>query len=40
MEDPVYDYAVPSAEGWMFVSLEGLVYEATLNGSDVVISEA
>jgi methylamine dehydrogenase heavy chain len=40
MEDPVYDYAVPSANGWMFVSLEGLVYEATLNGSDVVVSEA
>jgi methylamine dehydrogenase heavy chain len=39
MEDPVYDYGVPTAEGWMFVSLEGLVFEATLNGSGVEISE-
>lgn len=39
MEDPVYDYAVPTAGGWMFVSLEGLVYEATLEGGQVVISE-
>jgi methylamine dehydrogenase heavy chain len=39
MEDPVYDYAVPGADGWMFVSLDGLVYEATLQGGDVVVSE-
>lgn len=40
MEDPVFDYATESADGWMFVSLDGLVYEATLNGSEVEISEA
>jgi len=39
MEDPVFDYAVPSADGWMFVSLDGLVYEATLQGGNVVVSE-
>lgn len=40
MEDPVYDYATPTSEGWLFVSLEGRVYEATLNGDAVEISEA
>jgi methylamine dehydrogenase heavy chain len=39
MEDPVFDYAVPTGDGWMFVSLDGLVYEATLNGGGVEISE-
>lgn len=39
LEDPVYDYAVPTNEGWLFMSLEGQVYEAFLDGSDVVISE-
>jgi methylamine dehydrogenase heavy chain len=39
MEDPVYDYAVPTADGYMFVSLDGLVYEATLQGGNVVVSE-
>lgn len=38
-EDPVFDYAVPTAEGWMFMSLEGLVYEATLNNGVISIAE-
>lgn len=39
IEDPVYDYAVPSGEGWIFMSLEGQVYEATLDGDRVEVSE-
>jgi len=39
MVDPVYDYAVPAGEGWMFVSLEGLVYEVTVEAGQVVVSE-
>ncbi|MCB1670408.1 MAG: amine dehydrogenase large subunit [Gammaproteobacteria bacterium] len=38
-EDPVYDYAVASADGWIFVSMEGLVYEATVVGGEVLVSE-
>jgi methylamine dehydrogenase heavy chain len=38
-EDPVFDYAVPTAEGWMFMSLEGLVFEATIDDGQVTISE-
>lgn len=38
-EDPVFDYAVPTAEGWMFLSFDGLVFEATWDGDDFQISE-
>ncbi|MFN3162185.1 MAG: amine dehydrogenase large subunit [Pseudohongiellaceae bacterium] len=37
-EDPVFDYAVPAGEGWMFVTLEGLVYEVTVNAGSVMVS--
>ena len=30
-DDPIFDYAVPSAEGWLFMTLDGEVFEATLN---------
>jgi len=39
MVDPVYDYAVPAGDGWLFVSLEGLVYEVTVDAGQVVISD-
>lgn len=38
-EDPVYDYAVPTADGWLFMSLEGLVFEVTVDDGEVVVSE-
>ncbi|MDH3641817.1 MAG: methylamine utilization protein MauE [Gammaproteobacteria bacterium] len=31
-EDPVMDYAVPSADGWILVSYEGLIYQAAFAG--------
>lgn len=39
LEDPVYDYAVPSEDGWIFMSLEGMVYEVTVVGGEVLVSE-
>lgn len=39
MEDPVYDYAVPAGEGWIFVSMEGLVYEVNVEGGEVIVAE-
>lgn len=38
-QDPVFDYAVPTGSGWLFVSFEGLVYEVTLDGSLVRIAK-
>ncbi len=38
-QDPIYDYAVPTADGWLFVSLDGRVFEATIDGDTVNISE-
>ncbi|EAQ98230.1 amine dehydrogenase large subunit [Congregibacter litoralis] len=38
-EDPVFDYAVPTPEGWMFLSLEGQVYEVTVANSEVQVSQ-
>lgn len=38
-DDPVFDYAVPTADGWMFMSLEGLVYEATVRNGVITIAE-
>jgi methylamine dehydrogenase heavy chain len=37
--DPVYDYAVPTADGWLFVSVDGQVFEATLQDGNVIVSE-
>jgi len=39
LEDPVYDYAVPSADGWIFMSMEGMVYEVSVVGGEVLVSE-
>jgi methylamine dehydrogenase heavy chain len=38
-EDPVFDYAVPSADGWLFMSLEGHVYDVSLDGDAIAVSE-
>jgi methylamine dehydrogenase heavy chain len=37
--DPVYDYAVPTDEGWMFVSFDGKVFEATVENDRIQVSE-
>jgi methylamine dehydrogenase heavy chain len=37
--DPVYDYAVPTDDGWLFMTLDGKVFEVTVEGDDVVVSE-
>ncbi len=38
-DDAIYDYAVPTADGWLFVSMEGLVFEATLVDDEIRVSE-
>ena len=38
-EDPVLDYAVPSDDGWVFMTMDGMVYEATVDNGRVSISE-
>ncbi|MFK8043577.1 amine dehydrogenase large subunit [Congregibacter sp.] len=38
-DDPVFDYAVPTPEGWMFMSLEGMVYEVSVANGAVQISK-
>ncbi len=38
-EDPVYDYAVPSANGWLFLSMEGMVYDVSVENGAVVVAE-
>lgn len=39
-EDPVYDYSVPAADGWMLMSFEGLLRKVTLNGDVLQVSES
>ncbi|MEM6709314.1 MAG: amine dehydrogenase large subunit [Pseudomonadota bacterium] len=38
-EDPVFDYAVPTAGGWLFMSFNGQVFEATMDGDTINVSE-
>ncbi len=38
-EDPIYDYAVPTATGWLFVTLDGVVYEAGWDGTSITVSK-
>ncbi|EED32324.1 putative aralkylamine dehydrogenase heavy chain [gamma proteobacterium NOR5-3] len=38
-DDPVFDYAVPTPDGWMFMSLEGQVYEVAVKDGAVNVSE-
>lgn len=38
-EDPVYDYAVASGDGWIFMTLDGTVYEVTVEGGEVLVSD-
>lgn len=37
--DAIYDYAAATADGWLFVSMEGQVFEARLVGDEIVVSE-
>lgn len=37
--DPVFDYAVPSDTGWLFLSLDGEVYDATVQNGTVKVSQ-
>lgn len=37
--DPVYDYAVPSDNGWLFLSMDGLVFDVTVEDGEVVVAE-
>ena len=38
-EDPVLDYAVPSDDGWVFITMNGKVHEATVENGQVSISD-
>ncbi|TVS16468.1 MAG: methylamine utilization protein MauE [Gammaproteobacteria bacterium] len=38
-DDPVFDYSVPTEHGWVFVSLEGMVFEARIEDDEIVIEE-
>jgi methylamine dehydrogenase heavy chain len=38
-EDPVYDKPVATADGWLFVSFEGKVFEATVDDDQISISQ-
>ena len=38
--DPVYDYAVPAADGWMYMSFDGLLRKVMLNGDQLQVTEA
>lgn len=39
MEDPVLDYAVPSEDGWVLMTMDGMVFEATVESGQVLISD-
>ena len=38
-DDFIFDYSVPAADGWMFVSVDGLLRKVTLNGNALEVSE-
>lgn len=38
-DDPVYDYAVRGADGWLFVTFRGDVFEVSLDDDEPVVSE-
>ena len=38
-EDPVFDKPVRTPDGWQLISFEGLVYEVTVDGSSINVSE-
>ena len=38
-EDPVYDKPVPTKDGWLLLSFEGKVFEATYNKGNIEITE-
>ncbi len=39
-DDPIFDYSVPTEHGWVFVSLEGHVFEARIEDDEIVIEES
>jgi methylamine dehydrogenase heavy chain len=38
-EDAIFDYAVPTADGWMFLSFDGQVFTAGIDDGEVIVSE-
>jgi methylamine dehydrogenase heavy chain len=38
-DDFVWDYSVPAADGWMFMSVDGFLRKVTLNGDTLNVSE-
>ncbi|MEX0738348.1 MAG: amine dehydrogenase large subunit [Pseudohongiella sp.] len=38
--DPVYDYSVPAADGWMFMSFDGYLRKVKLEGDSLVVTAA
>lgn len=38
-KDAIYDYAEPTADGWLFVSMDGQVFEARLEDGEIFVSE-
>ena len=38
-KDAIFDYAVPTADGWMFLSFDGQVFTAGIDDGEVVVSE-
>lgn len=38
-DDPVFDYAVPGDSGWIFMSLEGQVYQVSVDGDELTVAE-
>jgi len=39
MVDPILDYSVPTADGWMFMSMDGLIFEVTVSNGRVMVTE-
>ena len=39
MEDPVLDYAVASEDGWIFMTMDGMVFEVMVEAGEVMVSD-
>lgn len=38
-EDPVYDKPVPAGEGWMLISFDGKIFDASVKAGEISVSE-